>query len=146
MAECANCGAPLDTRSPLANCANCGAVRRREVPRLAHSLRIETAGDVATVLLAQGTELPASVSEIFSTHEAGQSSVAIHLVEGEHEMVSGNRHLGRFQLDGLRAQPRGVPRIQFVLRVSAEGELVVEAEEAGTENRKTYRGLIVRVE
>src|SRR5690349_4220856 len=110
MAECANCGALLDPGDPFAACPNCGAVRRREAPKLAHSLRIETAGDAATVLLAQGTELPASVSEIFSTSENGQSSVAIHLVEGENEMASQNRHLGRFQLDGLRAQPRGVPR------------------------------------
>jgi len=84
--------------------------------------------------------------ELFSTAADGQSAVAIHLVEGENEQASQNRHIGRFELSGLRTQPSGVPQIQFMLRLSAEGELVIEAEELGTQNRKTYRGLIVRVE
>jgi molecular chaperone DnaK (HSP70) len=87
-----------------------------------------------------------NVAEVFSTATDAQSTVAIHLLEGEDERVSRNRHIGRFQLSGLRAQPRGVPQIQFVLRISAEGELVIEAEELGTENRRTYKGLVVRVE
>lgn len=146
MARCANCGAQLDTENPLAACAVCGAVKGRAVPLLVRSLRIETAGDAATILLPRGTELPASVAEIFSTFEDGQSSIGIHLVEGENERASQNRHLGRFILSGLRAQPRAVPQIQFMLKVSAEGELVIEAEELGTENRMTYKGLVVRVE
>lgn len=112
---------------------------------LARSLRIETVGDTATILIPQGTELPTSMAEVFSTAFDGQSTVEIHLLEGDSESVSQNRHIGRFQLSGLRPQPRAVPQIQFVLRVSAEGALVIEAEEVGTENRRVFQGLIVGV-
>jgi molecular chaperone DnaK (HSP70) len=146
MIRCANCGAPPDADNPLTPCAYCGGVRRRDAPLLARSLRIETAGDEATILVPQGTALPTSVAEVFSTAIDGQSAVAIHLVEGENERASQNRHIGNFQLSGLRPQPRKVPQIQFVLRVSAEGELLIEAEELGTENRRTYKGLVVGIE
>ena len=112
---------------------------------LARSLRIETAGEKATILIPQGTELPASMAEVFSTAFDGQSTVEIHLLEGDSDSVSQNRHIGRFQLAGLRPQPRAVPQIQFVLRISAEGALVIEAEEVGTENRRVFKGLIVGV-
>jgi len=144
MAFCVYCGAPIENLQ--AACTKCGAVGRTPAPRLVHSLRIETGVDSSFVLFARGTELPASLADIFSTYLDGQSSVEIHLVEGENESASQNRHLGRFRLNGLRPQPRGVPQIQFVLRISVEGELVIEAEELGTENRRTFKGLIVRVE
>jgi molecular chaperone DnaK (HSP70) len=146
MTECANCGAPPDAENLLAPCAFCGAVRRRDARLLARSLCIETAGDEATVLVPRGSELPASVAEVFSTAEDGQSAVAIHLVEGDDEKASRNRNVGNFQLTGLRPQPRKVPQIQFVLRISAGGELEIEAEELGTENRRTYKGLVLGVE
>lgn len=146
MVRCANCGAPPVADNPLAPCSYCGAARRRDAPLLARSLRIETAGDEASVLVTQGTALPTSVAEVFSTAADGQGAVAIHLVEGEDEKASRNRNVGNFQLSGLRPQPRKVPQIQFVLRISAAGELEIEAEELGTENKRTYRGLVLGVE
>jgi len=143
--KCANCGATLDSNHPSAACAYCGAARSGNAPVLARSLRIETAGEKATILIPQGTELPASMAEVFSTAFDGQSTVEIHLLEGDSDSVSQNRHIGRFQLAGLRPQPRAVPQIQFVLRISAEGALVIEAEEVGTENRRVFKGLIVGV-
>jgi molecular chaperone DnaK len=78
--------------------------------------------------------------EIFSTSLDNQTSVGIHLLEGDSDTASQCRNLGWFTLTGIGAQPKAVPQIQFSLEVSAEGEMKIEVEELGTDNKKSFRG------
>jgi molecular chaperone DnaK len=107
---------------------------------LARALRIETQGDVASILLPQGTILPGSVVEIYSTSLDNQESVGVHLLEGDSDTASQCRNLGWFTLTGIGPRPKGEPQIQFSLEVSAEGEMKIEVEELGTSNKKSFRG------
>jgi molecular chaperone DnaK (HSP70) len=101
---------------------------------------VETQGDVASILLQQGTVLPASMVEIYSTALDDQVSVGIHLLEGDSDTASQCRNLGWFTLTGIGPRPKAVPQIQFSLEVSAEGEMRIEVEELGTNNQKSFRG------
>ncbi|OGI57251.1 molecular chaperone DnaK [Candidatus Nomurabacteria bacterium RIFCSPHIGHO2_02_FULL_37_13] len=93
------------------------------------SLGIETLGSVATKLIERNTTIPSSKSQIFSTAADNQTSVEIHIVQGERPMVSDNRSLGRFILDGIPPAPRGMPQIEVAFDIDANGILNVTAKD-----------------
>jgi len=96
------------------------------------SLGIETLGGVATKLIERNTTIPTSKSEVFSTAADNQNSVEIHVVQGEREMVADNKSLGRFVLDGIPPAPRGVPQVEVIFNLDANGILNVSAKDKGT--------------
>ncbi len=96
------------------------------------SLSIETMGGIATKLIERNTTIPSSKSEVFSTAADNQPQVEIHVVQGEREMVSDNKTLGRFVLDGIAPAPRGVPQIEVTFNIDANGILNVTAKDKGT--------------
>jgi len=96
------------------------------------SLGIETLGGVLTRLIDKNTTIPAKKSEIFSTAADNQSSVDIHVLQGEREMARDNRTLGRFQLVGLPPAPRGIPQIEVAFDIDANGIVNVSAKDLGT--------------
>jgi molecular chaperone DnaK len=93
------------------------------------SLGIETLGGVATKLIERNTTIPSSKSQIFSTAADNQTSVEIHIVQGERPMASDNKSLGRFILDGVPPAPRGMPQIEVAFDVDANGILNVAAKD-----------------
>ncbi len=96
------------------------------------TLGIETKGGVMTKLIERNTTIPSKKSEIFSTAEDNQPSVEVHVLQGEREMASGNKSLGRFQLTGLPPAPRGIPQIEVTFDIDANGILSVSAKDLGT--------------
>lgn len=96
------------------------------------SLGLETLGGVATKLIERNTKIPTKKSQIFSTAADSQPSVEIHVVQGEREMASDNKSLGRFILDGIPPAPRGVPQIEVTFDVDTNGILHVKASDKGT--------------
>ncbi len=96
------------------------------------SLGIETLGGVMTRLIERNTTIPTRKSEIFSTAADGQTSVEIHVLQGEREMAADNRTLGRFILDGIPPAPRGVPQIEVTFDIDANGILHVSARDKAT--------------
>ena len=98
------------------------------------SLGIETMGGVSTRLIERNTTIPANKSQIFSTAADGQTSVEIHVLQGEREMAAYNKTLGRFQLTGIPSAPRGVPQIEVTFDIDANGIVNVSAKDMGTGN------------
>ncbi len=96
------------------------------------SLGIETLGGVCTKLIERNTTIPTSKSQVFSTAADGQTSVDIHVLQGEREMAANNRTLGRFILEGIPSAPRGVPQIEVSFDIDANGILNVKARDKGT--------------
>ncbi len=96
------------------------------------SLGIETLGGVMTKLIDRNTTIPVRKSEIFTTAADGQTSVEVHVLQGEREMASANRTLGRFHLEGIPAAPRGVPKIEVSFDIDANGILHVNAKDTAT--------------
>jgi molecular chaperone DnaK len=96
------------------------------------TLGIETKGGVMTKLIERNTTIPSRKSEIFSTADDNQPSVEIHTLQGEREMASGNKSLGKFQLTGIPPAPRGVPQIEVTFDIDANGILSVSAKDLGT--------------
>ncbi len=96
------------------------------------SLGIETLGRVMTRLIDRNTTIPTRKSEIFSTAADSQTSVEIHVLQGEREMAEGNRALGKFHLVGIPAAPRGIPQIEVTFDIDANGILNVSAKDMGT--------------
>ncbi len=96
------------------------------------SLGIETMGGVATKLIERNTTVPTSKSETFSTAADSQPQVEIHVTQGEREMATDNKSLGRFVLDGIAPAPRGVPQIEVTFNIDANGILHVTAKDKGT--------------
>jgi molecular chaperone DnaK len=96
------------------------------------TLGIETKGGVMTKLIERNTTIPTRKSEIFSTAEDNQPSVEIHVLQGEREMASGNKSLGKFQLTGIPPAPRGMPQIEVTFDIDANGILSVSAKDLGT--------------
>ena len=96
------------------------------------SLGIETLGGVCTVLIPRNTTIPTSKSQIFSTAADNQPAVDIHILQGERSMASDNKTLGRFQLTGIPAAPRGVPQIEVTFDIDANGIVNVKAKDLGT--------------
>ncbi len=103
------------------------------------SLGIETMGSVATKLIEKNTTIPASKSQIFSTAADNQTSVEVHIVQGERPMATDNKSLGRFILDGVPPSPRGVPQIEVVFDVDANGILNVTAKDKASGKEQTIR-------
>jgi molecular chaperone DnaK len=96
------------------------------------SLGIETLGGVMTTLIARNTTIPTRKSEVFTTAADGQTSVEIHVMQGERPMARDNRTLGRFHLVGIPPAPRGVPQIEVTFDIDANGILHVSARDQGT--------------
>jgi molecular chaperone DnaK len=96
------------------------------------SLGIETLGGVFTRLIERNTTIPTRKSEIFSTASDSQTSVEIHVLQGEREMARDNKSIGRFHLEGIPAAPRGVPQIEVTFDIDANGILHVSAKDLGT--------------
>jgi molecular chaperone DnaK len=96
------------------------------------SLGVETQGGVATKIVERNTTIPTSRSQIFSTAADSQTSVEVHVLQGEREMARDNRTLGRFHLDGIPPAPRGMPQIEVTFDLDANGILNVKAQDKGT--------------
>ena len=96
------------------------------------SLGIETLGGVSTKLIEKNTTIPTKKSQVFSTAADNQTAVSIHVLQGEREMASGNRTLGRFDLVGIPSAPRGVPQIEVTFDIDANGITHVSAKDLGT--------------
>ncbi len=96
------------------------------------SLGIETMGGVMTKLIERNTTIPTSKSEVFSTAADNQNQVEIHVGQGEREIIEGNKSLGRFILDGIPPAPRGVPQVEVIFNIDANGILNVTAKDKGT--------------
>ena len=106
------------------------------------SLGVETLGGVMTKIIARNTTIPVKKSEIFSTAVDNQTNVEIHVLQGERELVSGNKSLGNFRLDGIPAANRGVPQIEVTFDIDVDGILSVKAreKETGVEQSVTIQG------
>lgn len=96
------------------------------------SLGIETLGGIMTKLIERNTTIPTKKSEIFSTAASNQTSVEVHVMQGEREMSKDNRTLGRFHLEGIPSAPRGVPQIEVAFDIDANGIVHVSAKDKGT--------------
>ncbi len=96
------------------------------------SLGIETLGGVCTKIIERNTTIPTTKKQVFSTAADGQTSVEIHVLQGERDMAAGNKTLGKFHLDGIPAAPRGVPQIEVTFDIDANGIVNVSAKDLGT--------------
>ncbi|MCD6410617.1 molecular chaperone DnaK [bacterium] len=103
------------------------------------SLGIETLGGVNTILIPKNTTIPTSKSQIFSTAADNQTSVEVHVVQGERPMAKDNKSLGRFILDGIPPAPRGVPQIEVTFDIDANGILTVTAKDKATGKTQSIR-------
>jgi molecular chaperone DnaK len=103
------------------------------------SLGIETMGGVATKLIERNTTIPTSKSQVFSTASDSQTSVEIHVIQGERAMANDNKSLGRFHLEGIPPAPRGVPQVEVTFDVDANGILNVKAKDKATNKEQSIR-------
>lgn len=103
------------------------------------SLGIETLGEVFTKVIERNTTIPTSRTQVFSTATDGQTSVEIHVLQGERAMARDNKSLGKFQLTGIPPAPRGVPQIEVAFDIDADGILKVSARDKGTGREQSIR-------
>ena len=103
------------------------------------SLGIETLGSVSTKLIERNTTIPTKKSQVFSTAADNQTTVEIHVLQGEREMAVDNKTIGRFHLDGIPASPRGVPQIEVTFDIDANGILNVSAKDKATGKEQSIR-------
>jgi len=103
------------------------------------SLGIETLGGVTTVLISRNTTIPTKKSEVFSTAEDSQTTVEIHVLQGERQMALDNRTIGKFQLTGIPPAPRGVPQVEVTFDIDANGILHVSAKDKATGKEQKIR-------
>src|SRR4029077_4515378 len=96
------------------------------------SLGLETLGVVLTELIDRNTTIPTRKTQVFTTAEDGQTSVDIHVLQGERPMAQDNKTLARFRLEGIPAAPRGVPQIEVTFNIDANGIVNVGAKDLGT--------------
>jgi chaperone protein DnaK len=106
------------------------------------SLGVETFGGIMTKLISRNTTIPVKKSEVFSTATDNQTNVEIHVLQGERELVSGNKSLGNFKLEGIPQAPRGIPQIEVTFDINVDGILSVTAKEkeSGKEQSVTIQG------
>jgi len=106
------------------------------------SLGVETVGGIMTKLIARNTTIPVKKSELFSTAADNQTNVEIHVLQGEREVVSGNKSLGNFKLEGIPEAPKGRPQIEVTFDINVDGLLSVIAKEneSGKEQTVTIQG------
>ena len=103
------------------------------------SLGIETLGGVITVLIPRNTTIPTKKSETFSTAEDNQTTVEIHVLQGERQMAQDNRTIGKFQLTGIPPAPRGMPQVEVAFDIDANGILHVSAKDKATGKEQKIR-------
>jgi molecular chaperone DnaK len=103
------------------------------------SLGIETLGGVTTVLIPRNTTIPTKKSETFSTAEDNQTTVEIHVLQGERQMAQDNRTIGKFQLTGIPPAPRGMPQVEVTFDIDANGILHVSAKDKATGKEQKIR-------
>src|SRR5207249_1342457 len=103
------------------------------------SLGIETKGGVMTKLIERNTTIPTKKSEVFTTAEDNQPSVEVHVLQGESEMATYNKTLGKFQLVGIPPAPRGMPQVEVTFDIDANGIINVSAKDLGTGNEQQIR-------
>ena len=103
------------------------------------SLGIETLGSVSTVLIPRNTTIPTKKSEVFSTAEDNQTTVEIHVLQGERQMATDNRTIGKFQLTGIPPAPRGMPQVEVTFDIDANGILHVSAKDKTTGKEQKIR-------
>lgn len=103
------------------------------------SLGIETLGEVFTKVIERNTTIPTSKAQVFSTATDGQTSVEVHVLQGERAMAKDNKSLGKFQLAGIPPAPRGVPQIEVSFEIDADGILQVSARDKGTGREQSIR-------
>lgn len=103
------------------------------------SLGIETLGGISTKIINKNTTIPTSKSQIFSTAADSQTSVEIHVLQGEREMAGDNKTLGRFILDGIPPAPRGLPQIEVTFDIDVNGILNVKAKDKATSKEQSIR-------
>ncbi|MEP7087595.1 MAG: Hsp70 family protein, partial [Gemmatimonadota bacterium] len=103
------------------------------------SLGIETLGGVTTVLIPRNTTIPTKKSEVFSTAEDNQTTVEIHVLQGERELASGNKTIGKFQLTGIPPAQRGMPQVEVTFDIDANGILHVTAKDKATGKEQKIR-------
>ena len=103
------------------------------------TLGIETAGGIRTAMIDRNTTVPTNKSQVYSTYADNQTSVEIHVLQGEREMAAGNKSLGRFVLDGIPSAPRGVPQIEVSFDIDANGILSVSAIDKATGKKQDIR-------
>jgi molecular chaperone DnaK len=103
------------------------------------SLGIETLGGVSTTLIPRNTTIPTRKSEVFSTASDSQTTVEVHVLQGERPMAAGNKTIGRFHLDGLPPAPRGIPQIEVAFDIDANGILHVSAKDRATAKEQSIR-------
>jgi molecular chaperone DnaK len=103
------------------------------------SLGIETLGGVNTVLIPKNTTIPTSKNQVFSTAADSQTSVEIHVLQGERTMAGDNKSLGRFILDGIPPAPRGVPQVEVMFEIDANGIMQVSAKDKGTGKEQSIK-------
>jgi molecular chaperone DnaK len=122
-----------------------GAVLKGDVPDVLLldvtplSLGIETLGGVMTKLIEKNTTIPAKKSQTFSTAEDNQPAVSVHVLQGEREIASGNKTLGRFELSGIAPAPRGVPQVEVSFDIDANGIVEVSARDQATGKQQSIR-------
>jgi molecular chaperone DnaK len=103
------------------------------------SLGIETLGGVMTTLISRNTTIPTKKSEVFSTASDNQTTVEVHVLQGERPMVQGNKTIGRFHLDGIPPAPRGMPQVEVGFDIDANGILHVSAKDRATGKEQSIR-------
>jgi molecular chaperone DnaK len=103
------------------------------------SLGIETLGGVTTVLIPRNTTIPTRKSEVFSTAEDSQTTVEIHVLQGERQMAADNRTIGKFQLTGIPPAPRGMPQVEVTFDIDANGILHVSAKDKASGKEQKIR-------
>jgi len=103
------------------------------------SLGIETLGGVMTRLIEKNTTIPTKQSQVFSTAEDNQPAVTVHVLQGEREIASGNKSLGRFELVGITPAPRGMPQIEVAFDIDANGIVEVSAKDQATGKQQSIK-------
>jgi molecular chaperone DnaK len=105
------------------------------------SLGIETLGGIMTKLIQKNTTIPTKASQVFSTADDSQAAVTIHVLQGEREVAAGNKSLGQFNLEGIPPAPRGMPQIEVIFDIDANGIMHVTAKDkaTGKENKITIK-------